>query len=111
MALETSNRIKLTEDDIEDAYCPDGLASYQTGEHCVYISKADSIHEAEQIKAQIVSALKMQELAKKRRDELEKTLNLISEIKEGHHCSGSDYHLQILNERNYYQTLLEESEK
>lgn len=62
MTLETSNKIKITEDDIIDAYCPDGLASYQTGEHCVYISKADSIHEAEQIKAQIVSALKLQEI-------------------------------------------------
>lgn len=62
-------------------------------------------------KKEIECALKLHELVKKRIIPLEKELEIIVNTKNGIKSCGSDYHLITLNERNYYQTLLDESSK
>lgn len=56
-------------------------------------------------------ALKLQELTEERIKPLNIELNIIAKTEHGIKSCGSDYHLKILNERNYYQTLLKESEQ
>jgi len=67
--------------------------------------------EFNKLKSEIESSLKLERLVKKRIILLEKELDEIAKTHDGTRCSGSDYNLKILNERNYYQTLLDESRK
>ena len=46
-------RIKLTSDDIQGGYTPDGISEYATGDFAIYI-KSDSLEAAEQLKQQIL---------------------------------------------------------
>jgi len=63
------------------------------------------------LKSEIESSLKLERLVKKRIIPLEKELAIIINTKHGIKSCGSDYHLITLNERNYYQTLLDDSRK
>ena len=60
---------------------------------------------------EIEFTLKLKELVKARIIPLEKELEIIHNTPNGVKSCGSEYHLKILNERNYYTTLLKESEK
>ena len=59
----------------------------------------------------VTSALKLRELIEKKILEKNSELQKIIHIEHGLKSCGSDYHLQILNERDAYQQLLEESKK
>lgn len=63
-------------------------------------------HEYFDLKKEIGCALKLQELVEERIKPLNVELDIIANTANGVKSCGSDYHLKILNERNYYQTLI-----
>lgn len=111
-----TEQIRYNEFDIDETYGDDeNEASFRLThmpERWAFLSSKD---EARLVRDEYItkvnSCFKLEELLLARIKSLDTELDIIVKTTSGAQSCGSDYHLKILNERNYYQTLLEESKK